>query len=171
LKEDDVARMLQFPEQVAEALMLEHQSLSLNPRGTLYRDRTLLSVVADNHHTETNRLFRMWLDAADFAFYRVRRVYKGPGCADRAVEKLATGSRAEIIARFEQMSSRLEVRVEHDIRYGYTRTRESGRYPAVEEFFVVAPAAVESKTRYGFEWFEARWTEALGESGQERLFE
>jgi hypothetical protein len=50
------------------------------------------------------------------------------------------------------------------------RKRAPDRYPSVEEFFVVAPAVVESKTRYGFEWLEARWREALGESAQERLF-
>jgi hypothetical protein len=27
------------------------------------------------------------------------------------------------------------------------------------------------KTRYGFEWFEAKWKEALGEISQESLFE
>jgi hypothetical protein len=44
--------MRKFPEQVAEATLLEHQSLSLNPRGMLYRGRTLLSIIADNHHKE-----------------------------------------------------------------------------------------------------------------------
>jgi hypothetical protein len=62
------------------------------------------------------------------------------------------------------------VRVGHDIRYSYVREREPGRYPAVEEFFVVASAAIESKTRYGFDWFEAKWREVLGETGQESLF-
>jgi hypothetical protein len=171
LGEDGIARMRQFPEQVAEALLLEHQSLSLNPRGTLYRDRTLLSIVTGNHHTEALRLFRMRLEAAEYALYRVRRIYKAPGHADRAVEKLMTGSRAEMIACFEQMSSQLEAHVENDISYGYVREREPDRYPAVEEFFVVAPAAVESKTRYGFEWFEAKWREALGETGQGKLFD
>ena len=171
LKDDGIARMRQFPEQVAEALMLEHQSLSLNPRGTLYRDRTLLSIVAGNHHTEALRLFRMRLEAVEYALYRVRRIYKAPGHADRAVEKLTTGSRAEMIACFEQMSSHLEAHVENDISYGYVREREPDRYPAVEELFVVAPAAVESKTRYGFEWFEAKWREALGETGQGKLFD
>src|SRR5262245_1572518 len=170
LKEDGIARMLKFPEQVAEALLLEHQSLSLNPRGTLYRGRTLLSIITDNHHTEALRLFRGRLEAAEYALYRVRRIYKGPGHADRAVERLMAGSRAEMTACFEQMAPRLEVRVEHDIIYGYVRKREPDRYPSVEEFFVVAPAVVESKTRYGFEWFEARWREALGESTQGRLF-
>lgn len=171
LREDTVARMRRFPGQVAEALLLEHQSLCLNPRGALYRDRTLLSVVAENHLTEALRYFRERLEAAKYALYRVRRIYKGPGKADRAVQKLKTGSRAEMSVCFERMASGLEVRAEHDIRYGYVRKREPDRYPAVEEFFVVAPATVESKTRYGFDWFEAKWREALGETGQERLFD
>jgi hypothetical protein len=163
--------MRRFPEQVAEALLLEHQSLCLNPRGALYRDRTLLSVVTENHHAEALRYFRERLEMSEYALYRVRRIYKGPGKADRAVQKLKTGSRAEMAACFERMSSGLEVRVEHDIRYGYARMREPDCYPTVEEFFVVAPATVESKTRHGFDWFEAKWRETLGETWQERLFD
>jgi hypothetical protein len=171
LKDDGIARMRQFPEQVAEALLLEHQSLALNPRGTLYRDRTLRSIITDNHHTEALQHFRRHLEVAEYALYRVRRIYRAPGRADRAVEKLMAGNQTEMIAGFRQMSSRLKVRVEHDISYGYAREREMGRYPTVEEFFVVAPATVESKTRYGFAWFETRWKEALGETGQEWLFD
>jgi hypothetical protein len=74
------------------------------------------------------------------------------------------------LTKFEEVSSPLNVRVEHNIRYCYVREREPDLYPTVEEFFVVAPAAIESKTRYGFEWFEAKWREVLGETGQERLF-
>ena len=87
------------------------------------------------------------------------------------MQKLKTGSRAEMSVCFDRMSSGFEVRAEHDIRYGYARRRDPDRYPAVEEFFVVAPATVESKTRYGFDWFEAKWRETLGETGQERLFD
>jgi len=170
LKEDGIARMRKFPEQVAEALLLEHQSLSLNPRGTIYRGRTLLSIITDNHHTEALRYFRMRLEVSEYALYRVRRIYKGPGRADRAIERLMIGSRAEMTARFDRVAPRLEVRVEHGISYGYVRKRETDHYPSVEEFFVVAPAVVESKTRYGFEWFEAKWREALGETGQGSLF-
>jgi hypothetical protein len=171
LREDTIARMRQFPEQVAEALLLEHQSLCLNPRGSLYRDRTLLSVVIENHHAEALRYFMERLGAAEYALYRVRRIYKRPGKADRAVQKLETGRRAEMAACFERISSGLDVRVEHDIRYSYVRMREPDRYPAVEEFFVVAPATVESKTRYGFDWFDAKWKAALGETGQGSLFD
>ena len=163
--------MRQFPEQVAEALLLEHQSLCLNPRGSLYRDRTLLSVVIENHHTEALRYFMERLGTAEYALYRVRRIYKRPGKVDRAVQKLMTGSHAELAARFEWMSSGLEAHAEHNIRYGYARMREPDRYPTVEEFFFVAPATVESKTRYGFDWFEAKWKAALGETRQESLFD
>lgn len=171
LKDDGIARMQQFPEQVAEALLLEHQSLALNPRGTLYRDRTLRSITSDNHLIEALRHFRRRLETTEYALYRVRRIYRAPGRADRAVEKLMTGCQAEMITSFQQMTLHLKVRVEHDISYGYARERETDRYPTVEEFFVVAPATVESKTRYGFEWFEARWKEAVGETGQEWLFD
>lgn len=170
LKEEGLARMRQFPEQVADALMLEHQSLALNPRGMPYRDRTLHFIIAGDHHTEALRHFQQRLETAEYALYRVRRIYRAPGQADRAVEKRLTGDRTEMNEAFEETSSLLNVRVEHNIRYGYVREREPDHYPTVEEFFVVAPAAVESKTRYGFDWFEAKWREALGETGQERLF-
>jgi hypothetical protein len=129
LKEDGIARMRRFPEQVAESLLLEHQSLSLNPRGTLYRGRTLLSIITDNHHTEALRYFRMRLEAARYALDRVRGIYKAPGHADRAVEKLMAGSRAEMIACFGQMSSPLTVRIEHEISYGYVHERKLDQYP------------------------------------------
>lgn len=114
---------------------------------------------------------RAKLEEAEYALYRVRRIYSAPGRADRAVERLNTGSRGEMISRFEQISPSLDVRVEHNIRYGYVRERQPERYPAHEEFFVVGLAVVESKTRYGFDWFDAKWRETLGETAQERLFD
>jgi hypothetical protein len=59
-------------------------------------------------------------------------------------------------ACFERISSNLDVRVEHDIRYGYARMCEPYRYPTVEEFFVVAPATVESKTQNRTQKFGGR---------------
>src|SRR5262245_8773813 len=91
LTEDSISRLKRYPEKVAESLALEYQSLCLNPRGTLYRNRTLLSVVVANEHAETLRQFKTKLDDAEYALFRVRRIYSGPGRADRAVERLATG--------------------------------------------------------------------------------
>jgi hypothetical protein len=170
-KEDGIERLKRSPEKVAEALLLEYQSLCLNPRGALYRNRTLLSIIVANQHTETLRRFRARLEESEYALFRVRRIYTAPGKADRAVERLETGSRLQMIERFDQISSSLDVRVERDISYGYVRERKPKRYPAHEEFFVVGLLVVESKTRYGFDWFEAKWKETLGETGQGRLFD
>lgn len=170
LKPDAIARLRQFPAHVAQALLLEHQSLALNPRSSLYRDRTLYSLAVEHELDEALRVFQQRLAAAEYALYRVRRIYQAPGAAHRAVEKLQTGSYDEMVAQFSFLSERCEVRSEHSIRHGYVRERVIGCYPTVEDFFVVAPAAVESKTRYGFAWFEARWRSALGESLQEKLF-
>lgn len=171
LKADGIERMRGFPHHVAEALALEHQSLALNPRGTLYRDKTLHSIITGDQQTEALMIFRQGLEVAEYALYRVRRIYKAPGQADRAVERLETGTRDEMLGRFRQTASTFAVRIVHGISYGYVREREPDRYPAIEEFFVVAPAAVESKTRHGFDWFEARWKAALGETAQGNLFD
>ena len=151
LKADGIARLRQFPNQVAEALSLEYQSLSLNPRGTLYRDRTLSTIITEDGNIDALAQFERTLATSLWALYRVRRIYKGPGHADRAVEKLETGARDAMQARFAENSSGLTVRVEHGISYGYVREREPDRYPTVEEFYVIAPAVIESKARYGFE--------------------
>jgi hypothetical protein len=166
-----IARQRKFPLQLAEALALEHQSLALNPRGSLYRGRTLYSVVVEDGNAIALAMFGEMLRTGEHALYRVRRIYKAPGKADRAVERLTTGTRAEMFTRFASATVGLRVRVEHGISYGYVREREIDLYPTVEEFYVVAPATVESKTRYGFDWFEAKWRETLGETGQGRLFD
>lgn len=171
LTPDVIARQRRFPVQLGQALILEHQSLALNPRGSLYRGRTLYSVVAKDGNTTALAEFGRTMSTGEYALYRVRRIYMARGRADRAVERLATGTRAEISAQFVSVTAGLRVRVEHGISYGYVRERDAGLYPAVEEFYVVALATVEPKTRNGFEWFEARWKEAAGESRQKGLFD
>jgi hypothetical protein len=42
LKNDAIDRHLEHPEQVADALVIEHMSMALNPRGTLYKGRSLI---------------------------------------------------------------------------------------------------------------------------------
>lgn len=170
LTDAGIARLRRFPSQVAGALALEHQSLCFNPRGTLYRDRTLYSIVAKDCNDTALAEFERTLAASEHALYRVRRIYKAPGQADRAVEKLATGTRAEMLAHFTDVASNLTVQIAHGISYGYALEREPNQYPSVEEFYVVAPATVEPKTRHGFKWFEERWAIAIGATGQANLF-
>ena len=171
--EDALERMRNFPDRVADALLLEHQSLCLTPRGTLYRDQTLFSVVMQDGNSTALRLFAEKLAASEYALYRIRRIYKKKGKADRAVEKLCVGTRGNILTCLQSLicSRRLSAREEHNIIYAYAREREPQEYPTCEEFYVAAPAVVESKTRHGFTWFEARWAAALSANAQGKLFD
>ena len=171
--DDALERMRNFSDRVADALLLEHQSLCLNPRGTLYRDQTLLSVVMQAGNAVALRLFDERLAMSEYAIYRVRRIYKKKGKADRAVEKLCVGTRAAMLTCLQSLigSRQLSAREEHNITYAYVRERETQKYPACEEFYVAAPANVESKTRHGFAWFEARWAQALHQNVQGNLFD
>ena len=157
LKADGIERMRSFPARVAHALLLEHISLSMNPRGTLYRDRSLRSVVEADENTEALSAFHELLDSREQALYRVRRIYSKKGKADRAVERVLTGTRAEIEREFLALSAGLVIRTAHGIKYAYEHERAADQYPAFESFYVQAPAAVPSKTRYGFDWFDAKW--------------
>lgn len=170
--EEALERMRIFPDHVADALMLEHQSLCLNPRGTLYRDQTLLAVVTQDGNATALQLFAERLSFSEYAIYRVRRIYKRKGKADRAVERLFLGTRASVLAHLQSLINSLHLiaREEHRITYAYAREREVHKYPTCEEFYVAAPATVESKTRYGFEWFETRWAQALSQDSQGMLF-
>lgn len=49
-----------------------------------------------------------------------------------------------------------EIIERRDIRYVY-RERCAATFPTREEFLVAAPAVVETKARYGLEWFESQW--------------
>jgi hypothetical protein len=100
---------------------------------------------------------------------RDRRIYKKPGKADRAVEKLAAGSRAEMARLFEQASRGITLKVEHGISYAWVRER-GPEYPALEELYVVGPAFAETKTRHGFDRFDRKWDALSGRDPQGSLF-
>lgn len=159
LKEEGMARMRLFPERVAQALMLEHVSLSMNPRGTLYRKGSLRSIVEQDGNLAALARFREKLEASEFALYRVRRIYSKKGKADRAVERITTGTRQEVEREFSRVARRLTRRAEHGIHYAHEIERVSESYPAFESFYVCAPSTVPSKTRYGFDWFDKKWND------------
>ncbi len=170
LKSEGMVRLRQFPERVAHALLLEHISLSMNPRGTLYRRGSLRSIVEQDGNLAALARFKEKLDASEFALYRVRRIYSKKGKADRAVERIITGSRTEVEREFGKVSRGLVHTTQHGINYAYEIERQAENYPAFESFYVCAPATVPSKTRYGFDWFDEKWnavnpaqpTETLG---------
>lgn len=139
------------PEDAAEALILEFGSICLNPRMTLYADRSLRSVLEADGNTAALALMQQRLDALLWSLYYVRRVYTGKGLAWRSVERITTGSRRAIDTRLT-ITARAEGLpvVEADgVRRAY-RYERADTYPAVEAFLVAAPAVIEEKERKGF---------------------
>ena len=181
LTDDALARHREHPEQVADAMLLEHVSLSLNPRGTLYRDQGLIEDRPERAATSLPwRISGQKLEQqSPWTVYRVRRLYRAgkdehgnlspakKGNAIRAVERLAPDT--DRVTAIENLRSLAEPENEivefRNIRYVY-RERCGASYPTREEFLVAAPAVVEGKARYGLEWFERQW-----QSPQLALFE
>lgn len=164
LKEDGIQRLCDHPEQAADGVMVEHLSLSMNPRGHLYAKGALIDLVKSNDMTKILKLHEKNLSKGEWALYRVRRVYSKKGKADRCVQKMETGSRDAMGIKLIKASNsmKLELVEQRGIFYAYMRQRAKDVYPAVEEFYVAAPAIVENKVRYTMERFEQIWRAALG---------
>jgi hypothetical protein len=151
-----LARFARHPGQAAEALYLEHVSLTLNPRMPLYATGSLAGKLAadTNDHSAAERLFDERLSAAVWAVYRVRRVYHAKGRADRSIEHVRTGSRTEMMSALEVTAEALGCRLELDaqgiLRF-YARRREADVYPTAEEMYVAGPADAAPKARPSFE--------------------
>lgn len=179
LTPEAIDRHKAHPAQVADALRLEHLSLSMNPRGTLYPAKSLVQITLAGGNQDAMDRFERRLEESDWAIYRVRRIYQAArdksgklhpekkGTALRAVEKLTdAGSRAEANLRLRRLATSADELIEQrGISYVY-RLRCGQQYPTREEFLVAAPALVAAKVRYSMQWFDEQW-----ESQQLSLFE
>ena len=179
LKADAVERHRRHPEQVAEAMLLELLSLALNPRGTLYPNKSLIQITLASGDANAVSAFEALLQGSQWSVYWVRRIYHArktegiadpskKGTADRAVERLHTfSSREEADRCLSLLAVRLglELETKRGLRYAY-RERTGSEYPAREEFYTVAPSYVQTKARYGIEHFDDQWIVK-----QRRLFE
>jgi hypothetical protein len=156
-------------------MMLEHVSLSLNPRRTLYRNRSLIEITgASGNHIATES-YRTKLDRSPWAIYRVRRLYyprkdkqgraqpDKKGIAYRAVERITDElARTAAVDQLHGLAvSANEIAVKRGITYLY-RERCGITFPTREEFLVAAPAVVETKARYGLDWFDNKWDAPQG---------
>jgi hypothetical protein len=161
LKEDAVDRHRQHPEQVADALTLEHMSMALNPRGTLYKGNSLVQITRLAANCEALEMYQRKLSTGTWAKYRVRRIYRAKGQAARAVEKLEL-FRNSVEARdhLNEVAASLGTVIEelHGIPYLWRERRSEVEYPTREEFLTVAPALVEAKARGGLARFEQKWS-------------
>ncbi len=164
---------------MAQALQLELVSLTLNPRGTLYKKQSLHEYTDQSGNHEAIGLFREQLSSLPWRVYRVRRIYGAKkdahgqqrsdrkGQALRAVEhhsEEVSMDRAKQL--LEEKATRIGavLEVRRGISYLYQR-KAGAEYPTREEYFVAGPAVVEVKARYGLDWFEEQW-----EARQKTLF-
>ena len=172
LKADAIERHKAHPAQVADALELELVSLTLNPRGSLYKDHTLLKSTMASENAEALRLFQEKIEKQPWVLYRVRRVYAArkdaagreeptrKGNAIRAVEHASAPlSMEQAKALLQKKAEGLGVVLEEKGGIPYLYLQRTGpTYPTREEYFVAGPAVVKEKARYGLEWFEEQWS-------------
>jgi hypothetical protein len=159
------------PQAAADAMALEQVALALNPRMNLFVTKSLHSVIeADENHAAL-ALFEAQTAAAEWATYRVRRIYSGPGKAVRDVQVTFRGTKAEATARATG------VFVERDTdaavtetlvfnrdgsadlnKHGKQKIRKQYVTPVIEELWTAAPAHVAAKC--GSKTFEEKWATA-----------
>jgi hypothetical protein len=144
------------PMAAAFALLLEHMSLCLNPRMTLYSNKSLLEVLKRDGNDAAIALFERNLGGLGSAVYHVRRIYTAKAHADRSVEPVARGTMAEMERAIERIGPAMED------KYGILRLttieREPDTYPSLEEMFVVGPDLVPEKKKATF---DRKWEAAL----------
>jgi len=159
-----LARQREFPDQTAQAMVLERLSLAMNPRGQLFKREPLYQIVTESGNTAAVQAYDWQRVAGDWAVYRVRRIYSSKGKAQRCVERLREcESEAEALGDLKRKAQAegLQVRTIHGLSYAYVRER-SKSYPTTEEYYVAALALVDAKARYGMERFDTQWKDIDG---------
>lgn len=176
-----IARQKAFPAEVADSMVLERLSLAMNPRGQLYSRAPLYQIVTENGNRQAIELFHERMESLPWAVYRVRRIYhakpihSGEGRSKRVVahDHSKKGSVQRCVERLHEFASShaahehlaeiartrvIDVHTQHELSY-LPIQRCDGRYPSIEDYFVAAPAVIETKARRGVQEFEQDWTE------------
>jgi|GEM_PF-3359312 len=146
------------PEASAKALFMEFMSLAMNPRQSLFKRRTLRSLLEADGNTITLTLFEQALNAPEWAVYRVRRLKLGKHQHWRSLVVVSTGSRLGCELAVHALNGH---RVSHETHVRHVmESRWKGDLPWREQFVVAAPHLVAAKARPSFEqkWFESHQT-------------
>ncbi len=174
-----IERQKRFPKETAHAMFLERVSLAMNPRGQLYKKLPLYQIVEDSGNSAALAEFEELMRQHRWALYRVRRIYQAKpiyevagkrkqlvghdpqrkGTVRRCVEKIEEfATAAEANQRIKQVSEERRIPLRESHRLTTVPIAECGvTYPTREEFFVCAPAVVDTKARYGIEHFDSKW--------------
>lgn len=183
-------RYKKFPDTGAFTIFIEHVSLALNPRMTLYSGGlSARESIANSRNEEALYLAGQRLDRCEWALYHVQRIYWSKhkagqdwkvSSAWRKVAAIELGSRRDmsdlLTVYGEQLdrdiewamgSPRLYLRKRGQNYMPVQSTDTSERRVTLEEFYVPAPATVQDKCRPSF---DKRWRE-MTEYRQMRLVE
>lgn len=137
----------------ARAMWREYIALGFNLRMRLFDTESVRSVCEEIGQVEAIALFEAQRDAAPFALFRVRRIYRKVGNskssridASRNVEVIGKGSQSEMLSLLQETAETRSLEVVHDSHWrAYSHLRDEGVYPGVEGFWVVAPAITQPK--------------------------
>jgi hypothetical protein len=159
---DLVERHRREPAQAIRALLMEHLSLSINPRFGLFPSGKPLRVILEEAGvTEALIQFRQLLADTPWSVYRVRRIYRGEApLVDRSIERQATGSREEMLTMLRTLGDAEEAGGTERV---YVRRRPERVRPSVEEFYVAAPAIVVEKEKKCFPLLWANHTSGVNQ--------
>ncbi len=171
-------RLRQHPDLAAEALLIEHVSVALNPKATLYGSSSLFQHITDDGNSAALERYGQLLRETPWAIYEIRRdlraannIPRRRGSSARSVRTLRTGTHEQMRGLLHAVAAdhgmtiedhdghpRLWLRRRRTELAGTHRIREYPLYPSVEHVLVAAPAVVLDKqgTR-----FESRWREVL----------
>lgn len=158
LKGTAIERLRKEPQQLAHALMVEYTSLCFNHRSTLYKTRSLLSLIRE-YDDRAIDAFHHVLNRTPSATYRVRRIMTTKGHGHRCTQQFPDTDLNQLITK-HRLKRVIQHPGDYNIETAFAIERELDQFPTREEFYVRAPDTVASRARHGIPWFEAKWSEA-----------
>ncbi|MGB3612803.1 MAG: hypothetical protein WBA10_03350 [Elainellaceae cyanobacterium] len=140
------------PQSAAFALWCEYNALAMNSRMRLFERYSVRDICREAGLEEAVAQFEQRCADSLWAVYYVRRIYRHVGNparprvdAARKVETLATGTQAEMLAWLEELAEVKALLLSFDSHYrvySHIRDEENKAYPALEGFWVAAPAVI-----------------------------
>jgi hypothetical protein len=174
---DQLTRFKTLPDEAAQHVIDEYVCLSLNPRSGLFGPgKSLIGRLERDKATEVLRRAAERMKTVPWSIYHVRRFYTSRAHASRSVDAVFTGERLLMYALLDELSDLAGISLTRDApidgapvraaerdhrRRLWLRRRATDRYPAMEEFYVAAPAQVLDKAPGGFDDIWTEHTDAL----------
>ena len=158
LTSDAIGRFQQEPNQVARALLIEYTSLCLNYRSSLFKNRSLMSVLRAHNNTVAINAFHDLINRTPMATYRVRRIMTSKGHGHRCTQRI--DQTLDHLISTKGLTPIVLHPDDYNIEAAFLIERELDAFPTREEFYVTAPTTIASRARYGIPWFETKWAEA-----------